>query len=198
MRDGWVYIVSNRPNGTLHVGVTADLPRRIWPHRKGIGSEFVRKYGLQRLVYAERHEEIVCAIQRERNIKDWPRAWKVRLIQRENPKWRDLYDALNCRSRRRSQPRNVMAGGPPVRRRQSSASPTPRRGGGRPATHGLCWAHRDGEPPGLEPPQASRGRRAFVRHDGVGPSPATTRYGGSRPHAHGQLTPTAAHPSAGR
>jgi len=91
MRGGWVYIMSNRPNGTLYIGVTADLARRVWQHREGTGSEFVRRYGLTQLVYAERHEEIVRAIQREKNIKDWPRAWKVRLIQAINPDWRDLY-----------------------------------------------------------------------------------------------------------
>lgn len=95
MHGGWLYTLSNRPNGTLYVGVTADLARRVWPHRQGVGSEFVRRYCLTRLVFAER-QEIARAIQREKNIKDWPRAWKVRrLIHSMNPEWRDLYDDLN-------------------------------------------------------------------------------------------------------
>ena len=89
-----MYIMSNRPNGTLYIGVTADLVRRVFQHRSGSGSEFVRKYGLTRLIYAERHEDILRAIQREKNMKDWPRAWKVRLIETINPDWRDLYDEL--------------------------------------------------------------------------------------------------------
>ena len=89
-----MYIMSNRPNGTLYIGVTADLVRRVFQHRSGTGSEFVRKYGLTRLIYAERHEDILRAIQREKNMKDWPRAWKVRLIETINPDWRDLYDEL--------------------------------------------------------------------------------------------------------
>ena len=94
MPGGWIYIMTNRPHGTLYVGVTADLPRRAWEHREGAGSEFTRRYGLKRLVYAEPHETILGAIQREKNIKHWPRAWKVALILRENPGWDDLYDRL--------------------------------------------------------------------------------------------------------
>ncbi len=85
--------MSNRPNGTLYVGVTCDLARRIAQHKSGQGSQgsmFVRRYGLTRLVYAESHELVTVAIQREKTIKTWPRAWKVRLIQSINPDWRDL------------------------------------------------------------------------------------------------------------
>jgi putative endonuclease len=92
MRGGWVYIMTNRRDGTLYVGVTADIARRTFEHRSGTSSSFTRRYKLTRLVYAERHEEILSAIQREKNIKDWPRAWKVRLIQGQNPDWDDLYD----------------------------------------------------------------------------------------------------------
>ncbi|HEY1930486.1 MAG TPA: GIY-YIG nuclease family protein, partial [Acetobacteraceae bacterium] len=92
MDGGWVYILTNRPNGTLYVGVTNDLARRVYEHRSGTGSVFTRRYGLHRLVYCERHEEILGAIQREKNVKDWPRAWKVRLIRGLNPDWDDLYD----------------------------------------------------------------------------------------------------------
>ncbi len=87
---GFVYIMSNRRDGTLYAGVTSDLVRRVEEHRSGAGSEFVRRYGLHRLVYYERHQDIVTAIQREKAIKTWRRAWKVRLIQRGNPEWVDL------------------------------------------------------------------------------------------------------------
>ena len=94
MKGGWVYIMTNRPNGTLYIGVTSNIARRIHEHRTGVGSDFTRRYGLTRLVYAEWHEEILRAIQREKNMKDWPRAWKARLISRTNPEWRDLSDDL--------------------------------------------------------------------------------------------------------
>jgi putative endonuclease len=95
MRGGWVYIVTNRPNGTLYVGVTSDLSRRIWEHREGVAEGFTKRYGLKRLVWAERHDDIDIAIQREHTIKHWRRAWKVRLILEENPGWNDLYGLLS-------------------------------------------------------------------------------------------------------
>jgi putative endonuclease len=94
MQGGWVYIVTNRPNGTLYVGVTSDLRRRAWEHREGKIGGFTKKYELTRLVYAERHEDIRDAIQREKTIKHWPRAWRANLILGQNPNWDDLYDAL--------------------------------------------------------------------------------------------------------
>ena len=94
MQGGWVYIMTNRPNGTLYVGVTSNLARRIWEHREGMADGFTRRYGLRRLVYVEHHDEIRTAIQRETNMKHWPRAWKVRLILSANPAWNDLYDGL--------------------------------------------------------------------------------------------------------
>jgi putative endonuclease len=94
MKGGWVYILTNRPNGTLYVGVTADLARRIYEHREGLVEGFTKRYGLKRLVYVERYDDIRDAIQREKNIKHWRRAWKVRLILANNPDWRDLYEAL--------------------------------------------------------------------------------------------------------
>jgi putative endonuclease len=93
MKGGWVYIITNRPNGTLYIGVTSNA-RRAYEHRTGTGSEFTSRYGLTRLVYVEWHEEILGAIRREKNMKDWPHAWKARLINRTNPEWRDLYDDL--------------------------------------------------------------------------------------------------------
>ena len=94
MPAGWVYILTNRPNGTLYVGVTSDIRRRLSQHLEGTACSFTSKYRLYRLVYAERHENIVAALQREKNIKHWPRAWKVRLIGRDNPDWSDLAETL--------------------------------------------------------------------------------------------------------
>ena len=97
MKGGWVYIVTNRPEGTLYVGVTSDLAKRAWEHRESVVDGFTNRYGLKRLVYAERHDEIVEAIQREKRIKKWPRAWKMDLIRKANPTWRDLYgDLVQC------------------------------------------------------------------------------------------------------
>ncbi|MEP0337743.1 MAG: GIY-YIG nuclease family protein [Alphaproteobacteria bacterium] len=94
MSGGWVYIMTNRPNGTLYVGVTSDLARRVWEHREGLADGFTKKYGLKQLVYAEPHEDIRSALQREKNLKHWPRAWKARLILETNPNWDDLFDRL--------------------------------------------------------------------------------------------------------
>jgi len=86
--------MTNRPNGILYVGVTDDLPRRVWEHREGILGGFTKRYGLKRLVYAEHHTDMLVARQRERNMKHYSRAWKVRLILVNNPDWDDLYDQL--------------------------------------------------------------------------------------------------------
>ncbi|HEV2677297.1 MAG TPA: GIY-YIG nuclease family protein [Aliidongia sp.] len=94
MPGGWIYIMTNKPNGILYVGVTRDLARRAWEHREGLADGFTKRYGLKRLVYVEKHDEIVVAIQREKNLKHWRRAWKVALILTENPEWADLYDLI--------------------------------------------------------------------------------------------------------
>lgn len=94
MSGGWVYIVTNRPNGTLYVGVTGDLARRATEHRTGAVEGFARRYGLKRLVHVEHHPDMREAIRREKAIKTWRRAWKVRLIHENNPDWTDLYDTL--------------------------------------------------------------------------------------------------------
>jgi putative endonuclease len=94
MRGGWVYIVTNRPNGTLYIGVTSDLARRSYEHRESLIDGFSKRYGLKRLVYYERYEDIRDAIQREKTLKHWSRAWKVKLIHAMNTEWRDLYDTL--------------------------------------------------------------------------------------------------------
>jgi putative endonuclease len=87
----WVYILANRPHGVLYVGVTVDLVRRVYEHREGLVEGFTKRYGVKRLVYFERYEEIVAAIAREKAMKEWPRAWKVRMIEQGNPDWLDLY-----------------------------------------------------------------------------------------------------------
>jgi putative endonuclease len=92
---GWGYIVGNRPRGVLYTGVTSDLPRRAYEHRHGLVQGFTSKYKLTHLFYYEEHSEILSAIQREKNIKHWPRAWKVHLIEQLNPDWSDLYLSLN-------------------------------------------------------------------------------------------------------
>ncbi len=94
MRGGWVDIMTNKPNGALYVGVTNDLPRRAFEHREGLIAGFTKRYGLKRLVYFERHDDIRRAIQREKTMKHWPRAWKVRLILEGNPDWGDLYTEI--------------------------------------------------------------------------------------------------------
>jgi putative endonuclease len=91
---GWVYILTNHPNGVLYVGVTSDLIRRVWEHRAGELDGFTKIYGLKRLVYFERHDEILKAIAREKAIKKWPRRWKVQLITKDNFEWADLYDGI--------------------------------------------------------------------------------------------------------
>jgi putative endonuclease len=94
MRGGWVYITTNRPNGTLYIGVTSDLARRVWEHREQAADGFTKRYRLKRLVWIEFHHDIRSAIQREKNMKHWPRAWKIDLILAHNPDWKDLYDRV--------------------------------------------------------------------------------------------------------
>ncbi len=93
-KGGWVYIMTNRPNGVLYIGVTADLIRRVSEHRAAETECFTKKYWLKRLVHFERYEDIVDAIAREKAMKKWLRAWKVELIEKENPEWNDLYESI--------------------------------------------------------------------------------------------------------
>jgi putative endonuclease len=94
MAGGWVYIMTNKPDGTLYVGVTSNLARRVYEHREGLMDGFTKRYGLKRLVWYEPHDDIRYAIQREKTIKHWSRAWKVNLILMMNPTWTDLYTDL--------------------------------------------------------------------------------------------------------
>lgn len=94
MFNAWLYIMSNRLNGTIYIGVTTRLVERAAEHKEGVVPGFTKRYGLKRLVYYERHDSIEAAIQREKTMKTWRRAWKVRLINEFNPTWDDLYDTL--------------------------------------------------------------------------------------------------------
>ncbi len=87
----WVYILASKPGGTLYVGVTNDLIRRVYEHREGLADGFTKRYGVKMLVYYEQHDTAAAAIQREKNIKHWSREWKIGLILSLNPQWRDLY-----------------------------------------------------------------------------------------------------------
>ncbi len=95
MKGGWVYIMTNRRDGTLYIGVTSDLSRRVWEHREGQVAGFTKAYGLMRLVWYEHHDDIRTAIQREKTLKHWRREWKQALIVDMNPDWDDLYESLN-------------------------------------------------------------------------------------------------------
>jgi putative endonuclease len=90
----WVYILASRLNGTLYIGVTNNLPTRLEQHRSGRGSEFVKKYGVHRLVHVETFASPQEAIAREKQLKNWHRDWKIRLIEEDNPDWSDLSHLL--------------------------------------------------------------------------------------------------------
>jgi putative endonuclease len=90
----FVYILASKRNGTLYIGVTNDLVRRIYQHKEGSGSLFAKKYQVHRLVYAEEYSDVTQAIQRESNLKHWPRRWKGELIEKLNPDWADLYETI--------------------------------------------------------------------------------------------------------
>lgn len=94
MAGGWVYFVTDKPYGTLYVGVTGDIARRSWERRSGAAEGFHKEYRLKRLGYAEYHDDIRQALQREKNIKHWKRVWKIDLIQSTNPTWSDLHETL--------------------------------------------------------------------------------------------------------
>jgi putative endonuclease len=86
-----VYIMASRRNGTLYLGVTGNLPQRAYEHREGLVDGFSRKHGCAQLVWFEQHSEMGAAIAREKTLKKWRRAWKLALIEKDNPQWRDLY-----------------------------------------------------------------------------------------------------------
>ena len=94
MRQPFVYILASGRNGTLYIGVTGDIARHAWTHREDIVPGFTKRYGVHRLVYVEAHATMLDAIQREKQLKKWRRAWKLKPIEDANPQWRDLYDDL--------------------------------------------------------------------------------------------------------
>jgi putative endonuclease len=91
MKRAYVYILTNKRNGTLYTGVTSNLVKRVWQHRNHTAEGFTDKYGVGQLVYYETHENIESAIIREKRIKTWQRKWKLELIEKDNPDWKDLY-----------------------------------------------------------------------------------------------------------
>jgi putative endonuclease len=93
-RGGWVYIMADRYRGTMYVGVTSDLAARIHQHRNGDGADFCRRYGLTRVVWADRGDTIEDCIAHEKRIKRWRREWKLALVERGNPEWNDLFELL--------------------------------------------------------------------------------------------------------
>ena len=89
-----IYMLASRRNGTLYVGVTSDLIKRLWEHKNDLVEGFTRRYGVHTLVWYEQHESMMAAIQREKAIKEWQRTWKLELIEKGDPMWRDLYEGL--------------------------------------------------------------------------------------------------------
>ncbi|HEX5779000.1 MAG TPA: GIY-YIG nuclease family protein [Xanthobacteraceae bacterium] len=94
MSGYWFYIMASGPSGTLYAGMTNDLVRRVCEHREGLVDGFTKQYDVKLLVYFEQHATAQAAIQREKNVKHWSRKWKVELIQKMNPEWRDLFEDI--------------------------------------------------------------------------------------------------------
>ncbi len=94
MKQACVYLLASRRNGTLYVGVTSDLIRRVWEHKEDLADGFTKRYGVHTLVWYELHDSMEVAIRREKAIKEWKRRWKLKLIEKQNPGWRDLYDEV--------------------------------------------------------------------------------------------------------
>jgi len=93
-RQYYVYILASKPKGTLYIGVTNSLAHRVWQHKRGLVEGFTKRYGVHRLVYYEVFARPGEAIQREKRLKKWNRAWKIRLIESTNPEWEDLYGTV--------------------------------------------------------------------------------------------------------
>ena len=94
MRQCYVYILASKKNGTLYIGVTSDLVKRVYEHKQNLTDGFTNKYNVHNLVYYEPHQEAKEAIVREKQIKKWNRKWKLRLIEEQNTKWCDLYNEI--------------------------------------------------------------------------------------------------------
>jgi putative endonuclease len=93
-RQPAVYVLASKKNGTLYIGVTSDLVKRIWEHKSNLVEGFTKRYGIHQLVWYELHETMETAIEREKRLKVWKRKWKVRLIENANPNWEDLYHTI--------------------------------------------------------------------------------------------------------
>jgi putative endonuclease len=89
-----IYVLASKRNGTLYIGVTSDLQKRVWEHKSDLVDGFTRRYGVHRLVYCELHEDMLSAIRREKQMKKWNRTWKLKLIESQNPNWKDLWEAI--------------------------------------------------------------------------------------------------------
>jgi len=89
-----VYILASKQTGTLYIGVTSNLLKRAWEHKNDLVEGFTKRYGVHRLVYYELYDDIVSAIKREKQMKKWNRAWKLELIERQNSRWRDLWEEI--------------------------------------------------------------------------------------------------------
>jgi putative endonuclease len=89
-----VYILASGRNGTLYIGVTSDLVKRIWEHKNNLVEGFTKRYKVHHLVWYELHENMASAIEREKSLKEWKRAWKLRVVESFNPDWQDLYDTI--------------------------------------------------------------------------------------------------------
>jgi putative endonuclease len=94
MKNYFVYILASKYNGTLYIGVTNDLLKRVYEHKNNLVDGFTKKYGVHRLIYYEAFNSIESAITREKQMKKWRREWKINLIEKDNPNWDDLYDSL--------------------------------------------------------------------------------------------------------
>jgi len=94
MKTYFVYILANKKNGTLYIGITSDISRRIWEHKEGLADGFTKKYDVKLLVHIEQTGDIRAAIEREKQLKKWNRKWKMRLIEESNPEWKDLSEEL--------------------------------------------------------------------------------------------------------
>ncbi len=94
MKTYYVYIMASKRNGTLYIGVTNNLPQRVWEHKNDVHEGFTKKYGVHRLVWFEVTSDVEEAILREKQLKKWRRQWKINLIEKENPNWNDLYEGI--------------------------------------------------------------------------------------------------------
>lgn len=92
MKSYWIYILASKKNGTLYIGITSDLLRRVYEHKEKLIDGFTKKYNVTQLMYVEEFQDVADAIRREKSIKKWNREWKTRLIEEQNPNWRDLYE----------------------------------------------------------------------------------------------------------